>query len=234
MYSQKTSVKDIEIDDSYERKSHFIGRLTLLAGFLVSVLPPLILWLVYNIFPPVDKLIQGIISITVIMLPVSIVEVLTFAPIMGSAAMYLSYLTGNITNLKLPSAAISMEAVGVKPSTKEGDIISTIAITGSVISSTLVVIIGGLIIVPLSSQLENPLIKPAFQQILPALFGSLGAYYILKEWKLAVVPLCVAIIINLFTDLPSSFSIPVCVLLSVISARFMYKKRMIKAVETID
>ncbi len=215
-------------NDSYEIRSHKIGRITLAVGFIISLLPPLILWLAYGIVPPSKNLIGGIISITAVMLPVSIVEVFTFAPMMGSGAMYLSYLTGNISNLKLPCAAITMEAVDVKPSTKQGDIIATIAIAGTVLSSTVILVLAVILIAPLTKQLGNPAIKPAFEQILPALFGALGAYYILKEWKLAVVPLATAILINMATNLPSAITIPLCVLVSVLAARFLYKKKLIK------
>jgi len=221
-------------EDNYEKQSHFIGRITLSAGFLLSVLPPLMLWLVYGIFPPIKSLIEGIVSITVIMLPVSIVEVLTFAPMMGSAAMYLSYLTGNISNLKIPSAAISIEAASVQPSTRQGDIIATIAITGSVIASTLVLVLGFILIVPVSAYMENPAIKPAFEQILPALFGSIGAYYILKEWKLAVAPVIAAISLNLAGDLPTAITIPVCIAISVLAARFLHKRKLVKGADSVD
>lgn len=221
-------------DAEYERRGHLIGRITLSAGFLASMLLPVILWLVFGVMPPLDKLLKGIFNISVIMLPVSIVEVITFSPIMGSSAMYLSYLTGNISNLKLPCAAMAMDAVEVKPSTREGDVISTIAIAGSVVSSTLVVLAGVLLLVPLSGQLNNPVLKPAFEQILPALFGALGAYYILKEWKLAVAPLLLAVAVNLAGGLDSSLLIPLCVLVSALCARFLYNKKLVKAVDAID
>lgn len=214
---------------SYEDKIHIIGRTTLLAGFLLTFLPPLILWLVYGIIPPTQNLINGIISISVIMLPVSLVEILTFTPMLGSSAMYMSYLTGNITNMKMPSAAIAMDVTETEPATKAGDVISTIAIAGSVITSEIIIIIGILLIMPLSAKLNNPYFKPAFEQILPALFGSIGAYYILKEWKLAVMPLIVAIGLALIPALPTAVTIPICVASAIMAARVLYKKGMIKA-----
>jgi hypothetical protein len=214
--------------DAYENKVHFIGRSTLIIGLLLSFLPPVILWLVYGIFPPIKSLLSGIISISSVMIPVSIVEVFTFAPLLGSSAMYMSYLTGNISNMKIPSAAISMEVAEVQPSTKEGDIIATIAIAGSVIMSEVIIILGVILIVPLGAKLNNPLILPAFEQILPALFGSIGAYYILKEWKLAVAPLAIAVLLNFIPGIPTAITIPICVLTAVLGARFLYKKNMLK------
>jgi len=219
------------MEKTYDRKVHFIGRLTLIIGLLFTFLPPLILWKVFGIVPPRKSMLYGIISISTVMLPVSLVEILTFAPILGSSAMYMSYLTGNISNMKLPSAAISMEATEVKPSTQEGDIIATIAIAGSVIASEIIIVLGVIFISPITAKLDNPIIQPAFQQVLPALFGSLGAYYILKEWKLAVVPLITAILLGLVPGLPTAITIPICVLASVFGAKWLYKRNMIKTDE---
>jgi len=219
------------MDNAYDKKVHLIGRVTLVVGLLLTFLPPVILWQVYNIVPPVKNLINGIISISAVMLPVSIVEVLTFAPILGASAMYMSYLTGNISNMKIPSAAISMEAVEVKPSTKEGDIISTIAIAGSVIASEIIIIIGVVLVVPITAKLNNPIVQPAFQQVLPALFGSIGAYYILKEWKLAISPLLTAILLTMIPGLPTAVTIPICVVASVFGAKYLYKRNLIKVNE---
>lgn len=214
--------------DKYSSRVHIVGRITLVIGFILTFLPPVILWLIYGVIPPKANLINGMISISSIMLPVSIVEVLTFSPVLGASAMYMSYLTGNISNMKIPSAAISMEVAEVKPSTEEGDIISTLAIAGSVIASEIVIVLGVLMIVPISAKLSNPIIKPAFEQILPALFGSIGAYYILKEWKLAVVPLIAAVALNMAGNLQTAITIPLCVLISILSARFLYKKGYLK------
>jgi hypothetical protein len=121
-----------------------------------------------------------------------------------------------------------MEVAEVQPSTKEGDIIATIAIAGSVIMSEVIIILGVILIVPLGAKLNNPLILPAFEQILPALFGSIGAYYILKEWKLAVAPLAIAVLLNFIPGIPTAITIPICVLTAVLGARFLYKKNMLK------
>ncbi len=219
----------------YENYIHIMGRITLSLGFILSAIPPLLLWLIYGIFPPLKNLLNGIIGISSLMLPVSIVEVLTFAPILGAGALYMAYLTGNLTNLKIPCAATAIEAVEVKPSTREGDIIANIAIAGTVITSIIMLIIGVVLIAPITAQLNNPAIKPAFEQILPALFGAIGAFYILKEWKLAVAPLVVAVLLSLFVKgLSSSITIPICVAISILVARYLYNHNLIKSFEKIE
>lgn len=221
--------KALSPDEAYENKMHVIGRVTLPIGLLLTFLPPVILWLRFGILPPGKSLLQGVVGISSVMIPVSIVEILTFTPILGSAAMYMSYLTGNISNMKLPSAAIAMESVGAVPGTKEGDIASTLAISGSVFASELIIALGILLIAPLSARLQTPALKPAFEQVLPALFGAIGAYYIAKSWKLAAAPLAVALLFGLLPGVPTALSIPLCVLASVLAARFLYRKGLVRA-----
>lgn len=206
----------------YERKVHIIGRFTILIGIILSLLVPVLLWIFYGVFPPVKNLIKGVLTVSSFMIPLSIAEILSFYPILGSSGIYMAYTTGNIANLKLPSSAIGMEVANVKPSTKEGDIISTIAMAGSVIMCEIILVLGVMLLAPISAKLNNPVLKPAFENILPALFGSIGAYYILKEWKLAVTPLIIGIIFSAF-KIPTSIAVPVCVLCSIYAAKFLYK-----------
>jgi mannitol-specific phosphotransferase system IIBC component len=161
------------------------------------------------------------------MIPLSIAEILSFYPILGASGLFISYTTGNISNLKVPCAAIAMEAAEVKPATKEGDIISTIAMAGSVIVCELILILGVLLLAPLSGYLANPVLKPAFDQILPALFGSLGAYFILKNYRLAVIPLVSGILFSILA-INAAAAVPVCVLISILGARVLYKKGLVK------
>lgn len=224
----KKEKNTLSVDNIYENKVHFVGRTTLLIGLVLTFLPPVILWLAYGIYPPFKNLVNGIIGISSVMIPVSVVEVLTFAPILGASGMYMAYLTGNISNMKIPSAAISMEVTEVTPSTKEGDIIATISIAGSVIASEIIIVLGVILIAPITDKLNHPVLQPAFQQVLPALFGSIAAYYILKEWKLAVAPIATAILLSLIPGLPSAVTIPVCVLASIFGAKLLYKKNLLK------
>jgi len=218
----------------YERLNHLIGRATLPVGFLLTFVPLGILWLRFGITPDLKALGQGIFSISVLMAPVSLVEVLTFTAMLGSGGMYMAYLTGNITNLKIPSAAMAMDVCEATPGTEEGEIVSTIAIAGSVIVSEIIIVAGVLLLAPLGGLLTHPVVKPAFEHILPALFGAIGAYYVLKEWKVAVVPLALAIGLNLVGNLPTALTIPVCVLASVLTARLLYKKGLVGKAAAVD
>ena len=129
-----------------------------------------------------------------------VVEVVTYVPMLGAGGTYLSFVTGNITNLKLPCGLSAMENANVRPNTEEGEVISTIAIGVSSIVTTLIIAVGVLAFSPVLPKItaEGSAFKPAFEQILPALFGALGASYFAKHWKLVFAPVIVGVIVLLF------------------------------------
>ena len=136
--------------------------------------------------------------------------------------------TGNISNLKLPCAVDAMERAGTKPGTEEAEVISTISIAVSSIVTTVIIILGVIFIVPLQPILENPVLKPAFEMILPALFGGLGVVFISKNVKLAIPPIILMLALFIFVPALNSSTVgimvPVGVLFTMGVSRIMYKK----------
>lgn len=214
----------IRIADTYEEEIHKLGRITgLLALFFIFLVPTMIC-IKFDIFPPTKNLLLGIGTIALLEVPVCIAEVLTYTPLLGTGASYLAFVSGNLTNLKIPCASMSMEIAEVKPGTKEGDIISTISVAVSTLVTEVIIIIGVMAIVPLTPLLSSPKLAPAFTNVLPALFGALGAYWIMKQWKLAVIPLIFAVILAAFFDMNVAVLIIICAPVSIIGARVLYKK----------
>ena len=76
-----------------------------------------------------------------------------------------------------------------QPGTAEHEIISTISIATSAIVTTLVIVVGVVLLVPLQPVLSNEALLPAFNNVVPALFGALGLKYFSKSPKIAVIPL---------------------------------------------
>lgn len=225
----KTNLNDnIRMADTYEEEIHKLGRITGLLALLLIFITPTIICIKFNIFPPTKNLLLGIGTIALLEIPVCIAEVLTYTPLLGTGASYLAFVSGNLTNLKIPCASMSMEIAEVKPGTKEGDIISTISVAVSTLVTELIIIIGVIAIVPLTPVLNSPKLTPAFSNVLPALFGALGAYWISKQWKLAIIPLVFAIILSTFLDLNVAVLIILSAPISIIGARILYKKGWIK------
>ena len=159
---------------------------------------------------------------------VGIVEIFTYVPMLGAGGTYLSFVTGNISNLKLPCAIDAMERANVKASSEEGEVISTIAIAVSSIVTTLIILIGVIAIVPLTPLLESPVLVPAFDMILPALFGGLAVVFISKNLKLSIAPVILMLVLFIFVPALNASTVgimvPVGVLFTVAVARILYKK----------
>ncbi|MEA1960538.1 MAG: hypothetical protein U9N81_04490 [Bacillota bacterium] len=213
---------------------HRLGRISVIITLSMILIVPLAISIHFNIFPPLKNFISGFLQAVMIYLPISIAEFLTFVPILGTGA-YLAFITGNLTNLKIPCAAVAMENAKVKPATDEGQVIAILSIASSSITTIIILFIGMLVIFPLMPLLNHEFLKPAFDNVLPALFGALAAYFFLKQWKLAVTPLAFSIIfafviINMTTIQFSTVQgllIPILGLISVLSAVGLYNKGVI-------
>lgn len=216
--------KELNYMDSVHRYGRIWGIIVAVA--LLSF--PLILSLIFKTAPDFGVLLAGIIATAPMYWAVGIVEIFTYVPMLGAGGTYLSFVTGNISNLKLPCAIDAMERAGVKATSEEGEVISTISIAVSSIVTTLIILIGVICIVPLTPILESPVLVPAFDMILPALFGGLAVVFISKNAKLSVAP--IVLMLALFIFVPAlnastvGIMVPVGVIFTVIVARILYKR----------
>lgn len=78
---------------------------------------------------------------------------------------------------------------------------STLSIAASAMTTTAVIAIGVLLLIPLQPILSNPVLAPAFNNVVPALFGALAYQYFRKGIKIVAVPLVVMTV--LFVAVPS-------------------------------
>lgn len=207
---------------------HRFGSIWNISMMLVLLAFPVAIGLIFNAAPDWNSFFIGLVATAPMYWIIGIVETFTYVPMLGAGGAYLSFVTGNISNLKLPVALSAMEQADVKANTEEGEIISTISIAISSIVTTLIIIIGVILIVPLSPILEAEALKPAFAQLLPALFGGLAVVYVSKNWKIAIAP--VALMLILFIFIPAlnegtvGIMVPVGVIFTIIVTRLLYKK----------
>ena len=213
---------------TYMDTVHRDGTIWNLSMMVILLMFPVAVCLVFNTMPDWKGLALGLLATAPMYWAVGIVEVITFIPMLGAGGSYLGFVTGNISNLKLPCAINALENAGVSAKSEEGEIVSTIAIAVSSIVTTIIVALGVILIVPLSPILESPILTPAFDQMLPALFGALGVALISKNWKLAVAPVILMLGLFVFVDaLDSSMvgiMVPVGVVFTIIVSRILYKK----------
>ena len=216
---------------TFTDKMHLWGSVWSVSALLVLYSVPLIFSIRYNAFPEFNTLFKALLTVVPIYWATAVIEVITYTPMLGAGGTYLSFLTGNITNLKLPCAMNAMERAKVKASSEEGEIISTIAIGASAITTTVIIAIGVLAFSPVLPKIlaEGSVIKPAFEYVVPALFGALGASYFAKYWKISILPIAVGILAYIFSPgLPVGTMIFVTIAVSILGAFSMYKLKIIK------
>lgn len=218
------------MNNTYLDQSHRLGRIWILSALGLLLAVPAAICLYYDAWPSGTAVLKGLLGVAPIFWTVSVIEVFTYGPMLGTGGSYLAFVTGNITNIKAPAALSAMENTGAKPGTEEGEVISTIAIATSSIVTTIVISLGVLLLSFLTPILNSPDLKPAFDNVLPALFGGLAVVYISKNWKLSLAPLIFMIV--LFLLVPSlagsvGVLVPVGALISLAAARILYKKNMI-------
>lgn len=212
---------------SYMQSIHTAGRIWMLTALVLLILVPTIICIHYRSWPGFGPVFQGLLGVAPIFWTVGTIEVFTYTPMLGAGGSYLGFVTGNLTNLKVPCALNAMQSAGVEPGTEEGEVLSTIAIAVSSIVTTVIIILGVFMLNTLRPILESPMLAPAFANILPALFGGLAVVYVSKDWKIALTPLLFMVV--LFLCVPSLASsvgvlVPVGSLLAIGVARILYKK----------
>jgi hypothetical protein len=216
---------------TYMDKVHKWGTVWNLSMMVLLLAFPFAVAIIFQALPDWNGLLMGLIATAPMYWAVGVVETFTYIPMLGAGGSYLSFVTGNISNLKLPCALNALEQAEVKASSEEGEVVSTIAIAVSSIVTTIIIIIGVLLIVPLTPILENPVLTPAFDQMIPALFGGLGVAFVSRNWKIAIAPVILMLI--LFITIPAlnagtvGIMVPVSVLFTVGISRIMYKKGML-------
>ena len=213
---------------SYIDSVHRDGTIWNLSVMVLLMAFPLTVAAIFGTAPDWGALVMGLIATAPMYWAVGVIETITFVPMLGAGGSYLSFVTGNISNLKLPCALNALEQNEVSASSEEGEVISTIAIATSSIVTTIIIVIGVICIVPLTPILSAPVLEPAFAQMLPALFGGLGVAFVSKNWKIAVAP--VALMLVLFVFVPAlnagtvGIMVPVSVVFTIGVGRILYKR----------
>lgn len=215
------------MDSKYINKTHTYGKIWMLITLCIFLSIPALICYHLGVSPKLGLIAKGLSTVALVFYPTAVLETLTYSPLLGTGGTYLGFVTGNITNLKLPVALSSMESAEVEPNTEKGEIISTISIATSSIVTTIIIALSVLAFFPVLNNITDPAspFAPAFQQVTPALFGALCASYLAKHWKISILPILTLVIILLFSgSLTTGVLIPIGVIVSLLGAHIMFKK----------
>ena len=178
-------------------------------------------------YPDIGATAKGFLSVGLVWTVSSIAEFLIYTPMLGAGGGYLAFITGNLINMKIPCAVNARDMVGAKAGTHENEIISTLSIATSSLVTILVLAAGVLALQPLQPLLQSPVLQPAFENVVPALFGAMAYKYYRKNMKIALFPLVAMGL--LFVLVPSligstSFMIIPSGAIAIAISYFVYKK----------
>ena len=173
----------------YNDGLHRLGRIVALLTAAMLVAIPFIMSKIYNVEINWSGFFAGFAKVGILYIPIAIVEFLIYSPMLGVGGSYLSFLTGNVTNMKIPCVMNSKDIAHTESGTPEHEIVSTISVATSAITTMVVILAGVICLVPLQPVLQQPSLQPAFNNVVPALFGALGLKYCAKSPKIAFIPL---------------------------------------------
>lgn len=220
--------------EQYQKQIHRVGRISFAIALIWLLMIPIIICAKYNIFPSLKTYINASLSLFLILTPVAFSEIISFVPLLGSGASYLAFETGNVSNLKLPCAMNALKLANVELGTEEAEVLSTISVAISSIITTVIIILGVILLVPLSSFFTNEYVVIATNNIMPALFGALVLSFVGEnsgavkgQWKAAVLPLIIVMIVHyLIYPIKGIEGIVIIIMIPVIlfCARILHKK----------
>ena len=231
--------------DPFQAWSHKIGRLGTVIALIYMTALPFVVLTVYDAMPSFGDVINvSTISILLIYIPVGISEAISYTPILGSSS-YLTFITGNIMNLKLPVAINAIKLTETEQNTPEGDAVASVAVAVSSIMTIVILALAALLSSQIGFIFEIPQIKTASGYIIPALFGSLtlglfssssSGSKIVKGGTKGVIPVLVIVtLLSLFVRITSGgslfgaigFLIIAMLPIAIITSRILWKKGVI-------
>ena len=175
----------------YNRRTHTVGRIGLGLGLIMLLAAPFAMGLVLDAMPSMNIIKKSLLQIAIVYVPSCVVEFLIYTPMLGAGGSYLAFITGNLVNMKLPCVNNAKDLTGARVGTAENEIVSTLAIATSTLVTTLVIAAGVILLIPLRPVLESPVLQPAFNNVVPALFGAMAFQYFRKDKRLVALPLVI-------------------------------------------
>ena len=196
-------------ENEYMPQMHRIGKLTGFLGVVLSFAPAAVLAVIYGLLPNPAALLTAFIAAARAFGFLWVVEPISYFTVLGPVGTYMAFLSGNISNMRVPCASMAQISAGVEPGSNEGSIIATIGMATSIVINVSVLTIGVILGSSVLSMLP-PSVTEALNYLLPALFGALLMQFGLKQKSLAgtmlvfSILICIAIKAGVFSWLPGA------------------------------
>jgi len=175
--------------ERYNDRTHLYGRLITAVCLIMFVSVAFVMGAVLGAMPDLGAFGRCFLAVGMVYFISAIAEYLIYTPILGAGGSYLAFITGNLINMKIPCAVNARDIVGVKTGTPENEIVSTLSIATSSLVTIVVIALGVVLMIPLQPILQSPALAPAFENVVPALFGAMAYKYYRGNMKIAAIPL---------------------------------------------
>lgn len=227
--------------EEYLNEMHRLGRIFVIIAIIIMLGLPTIIAIVYNSLPDFKLVFNASIGLLAVFTPIGISEMISYTPVLGSS-IYLTLITGNVTNLKLPVVTNAFNLLKIEPGSEDADVISGIVVAVSTLTTLIIIVIGVVAMVPLRPILMHPVVETATSYMLPALFGclvlgvfgsDLGGGAKAKGRLLGAIPAAVFMIVLtlLLPDLVTTlqgFLILFMLPITYVTTKYLFKKGIIK------
>ena len=185
-------MKDLDkksLFEAYNERTHAFGRAACILTLVMLIGAPFVMGLYLGAMPNLAAVARGFLAVGLVWMVSCIAEYLVYTPMLGAGGGYLAFITGNLINMKIPCAMNARDIVDAKTDTPENEIISTLSIATSSLVTILVLAGGVVLLIPLQPVLQAPVLQPAFDNVVPALFGAMAYKYYRGNMKIAILPL---------------------------------------------
>lgn len=177
--------------EQYQKRTHTLGRVFSILTLAMLLGAPFLIGRILGAYPDIGATAKGFFSVGIVWMVSSIAEFFIYTPMLGAGGSYLGFITGNLINMKIPCAVNARDTVGAKAGSMENEIITTLSIATSSLVTIGVLAVGVAALVPLQPVLQAEVLQPAFDNVVPALFGAMAWRYYRDNLRLAAIPLVI-------------------------------------------
>lgn len=218
--------------EKHNLSMHNLGRMFTCAVLALMLLVPVVYCISAKTLPS-WKALASCIPFILGYMAIGLVEAFSYAPLLGTGGQYMSFITGNISNMKLPCAVNSQNIAKVKQGSEEQEIVTTVSIAVCAMTATVIIAIGLIPLFLLQDKIVS-ILNPISPYVIPAIFGGLALVLAARYIKIAAIPFiaCIAICVagnflGLGATLNQSTMVIIGMAVSAVSTFILYKRKKI-------
>lgn len=191
------------------------GRFTNILACILAFSPAVYLAVFWNAIPPISAVVHSSLATILGFSAVFwFVEPISYFPILGIPGTYMGFLSGNISNMRVPCSIMAQSAAEVEEGTMAGSVISVLGVGMSIIVNMIVMFVGAFAGAQIIAACPVS-VKNAFAYILPAVFGGVFGQFAPKNFKIAAFALIIGCVCVKSSFLPVYIAIPLCIFLTI-------------------